>query len=195
MNRFGAKYKKQLFEQEIKENMTVVEFGSSAGFLLKEFCCKEKVGIEINDVARKAAERNGIQSVKYAEDLPDDYADIIISTSVLEHVESPLAELKKLYPKLKEGGKLVFHVPFEVSNQEYCRSEINNHLYTWNCLHIGNLFKAAGYFVYRVELIQEMWPLDYEYIYDTYDEKLFQELCMIRGKSFDERSIKIIAFK
>lgn len=43
---------------------------------------KEKTGIEIND-----------------------YADVIISTSVLEHVENPFEILRELKDKLKDGGK------------------------------------------------------------------------------------------
>ena len=66
---------------------------------------KEKTGIEINDFARAEAKKLGINSVKNIRDIPDDYADVIISTSVLEHVENPFEILRELKDKLKDGGK------------------------------------------------------------------------------------------
>lgn len=40
---------------------------------------------------------------------------------------------------------------YESCETEYYRSELNNHLFTWNCLTLGNLFKAAGFFVLSVK--------------------------------------------
>lgn len=87
----------------------------------------------------------GIYSVGTSDEIEDKCADIIILTSVWEHVKNPLNELKKLCRILKENGRIVFHVPNESCDTEYQRSEVNNHLYTWNCLNIGNLFKAVGF--------------------------------------------------
>lgn len=195
LGKFGAKIKKQIFFPHIKKDMVLVEFGSGGGFLLKEFEVRERVGIEINDSARASAAEIGIKSYKYTSELPDDYADIIISTSVLEHTENPLGELRELRKKLKDGGKIVFHVPNESCEVEYQKSEINNHLYTWNCLHIGNLFKAAGFFVYSVERIQEMWPSHFFEIKEEMSEELFDAICRIAGKAFNENGCIIVAYK
>jgi 2-polyprenyl-3-methyl-5-hydroxy-6-metoxy-1,4-benzoquinol methylase len=163
--------------------------------MLDNIIAKEKIGIEINDIARKSAEKLGVKSVKHISDIEDDYADIIISTSVLEHVENPLGVLRELRGKLKENGKIVFHVPNESCNTEYTRSEINNHLYTWNCLTIGNLFKAAGFFVYKVEKIQEVWPNHYFEIEKEVSRELFETICQIGGKAYDENRCIIVAYK
>jgi hypothetical protein len=130
LGQFGGKIKSKMFQPYIKEDMTVVEFGSGGGYLLDNILAKEKIGIEINDTARKSAEEIGIKSVKNISDIKDCYADIIISTSALEHVENPLGVLRELRGKLKENGMIVFHVPNESCNTEYARSDINNHLYT-----------------------------------------------------------------
>lgn len=98
--------------------------------MLEQIKAKEKVGIEINDTARRAAKSIGVKCVKYINELSENFADIIISTSVLEHVENPLGVLRELRGKLKNGGKIVFHVPNESCDTEYARSEGNNHLYT-----------------------------------------------------------------
>lgn len=195
MGEFGAKIKAKMFEKYICPTDTVVEYGSGGGYLLNQINAKTKIGIEINASARKNAEMLGIYSVSTSEEIDDEYADIIISTSVLEHVESPLIELKKLYRILKGNGKIVFHVPNESCDTEYQRSEVNNHLYTWNCLNLGNLFKAAGFFVYSVEKVQEVWPKHYEKIYDELSDALFEDLCVIGGKAFDECRCIIVAYK
>lgn len=192
---FGAKIKAGMFQPHIKSDMAVVEFGSGGGYLLQQINAKEKIGIEINDAARKAAKAIGIESVKNISDIPDDYADIIISTSVLEHTENPLGILRELYGKLREGGKIVFHVPNESCDTEYVRSERNNHLYTWNCLNLGNLFKAAGYFVYSVQKVQEVWPDHYFDIAREVSPELFDSICRIGGRAFDENRCIIVAYK
>lgn len=195
MGMFGAKIKVSMFQPYIKSDMTVVEFGSGGGYLLQQIDAREKVGIEINDAAREAAEAIGIKSVKNISDVSDNYADIIISTSVLEHTENPLGILRELYGKLKEGGKIVFHVPNESCDTEYIRSEVNNHLYTWNCLNLGNLFKAAGYFVYSVQKVQEVWPKNYYQIAREVSPELFESICTIGGRAFDENRCIIVAYK
>lgn len=175
--------------------MVIVEFGSGGGYLLNNLDAKEKIGIEINDTAREKAKKLGIRSVKYIDDIPDDYVDVIISSSVLEHVESPLTALKQLRNKLKDGGKAIFYVPNESCDTEYQRSEINYHLYTWNCLTLGNLFKAAGYFVYSVKKVQEVWPKHYSTIEQQVSHELFEAICEIGGRAFDENRCMIVAIK
>lgn len=172
-----------------------MEFGSGGGYLLKNIIAREKLGIEINDAARASAAEMGIKSVKYVSELPDGYADIIISSSVLEHVENPLGVLRELRGKLKDGGQIVFHVPNESCDTEYVRSEINNHLYTWNCLTLGNLFKAAGYFVHSVQKVQEIWPKHYLEIEKEISPQFFETICEIGGRAFDANRCIIVAYK
>lgn len=195
MGEFGGEISARMFQPYIMEDSIVVELGSGGGYLLKNIVAKEKMGIEINDTARNIAEKNGIKSVKYVGDVMDNYADVIISTHVLEHVENPLGILKELYKKLKDGGKIVFYVPNESCDVEYTRSEINNHLYTWNCLTLGNLFKAAGYFVHYVRKVQEKWPDNYSEIYQEVSPELFEAICNINGKAYDENNCIIVAYK
>lgn len=195
MGMFGGRVKAALFRPFIEPNMTVVEFGGGGGYLLDNINAKEKINIEINDSARIEAEKIGIKSVKNISDINDNYADIIISTSVLEHVENPFEVVKELHYKLKDNGKIVFHVPNESCDTEYCRSDVNNHLYTWNCLTIGNLFKAAGYFVYSVQKVQEVWPKNYLEIEQQVSSEVFEMICDIAGKAFDENRCIIVAYK
>lgn len=195
MGKFGGKVKVRIFEKYIKEDMTVIEFGSGGGYLLANICAREKIGIEINDAAREAVQNMGIHSVKNINDISDEYVDIIISTSVLEHVDNPLDALKLLRRKLKSDGMAVFHVPNESCDKQYERSDINNQLYTWNCMTLGNLFKAAGYFVHRVEVFQGMWPEHFLEIEREVSPELFDTLDKIAGKAFEEKYCIIVAYK
>lgn len=195
LGEFGAEIKAKIFQPYIKKDMTVIEFGSGGGYLLNCLQANEKIGIEINDIARLEAEKIGINSVKNIDDIPDNFADIIISSHALEHVENPFGVLCELRKKLKENGKAVFHVPNESCDTEYERSEINNHLYTWNCLTLGNLFKAAGYFVYSVQKVQEVWPKNFLQISKEVSSELFEALCEIGGKAAEESRCIIVAYK
>ena len=195
IGKFGAEIKVNMFKPYITKDMTVVEYGSGGGYLLNLIDARVKLGIEINDSARAEAEALGIKSVAKIDDVADEFADVIISTSVLEHVENPFEAIKKLRSKLKNGGKIVFHVPNESCETEYRRSDINNHLYTWNCLNIGNLFKAAGYFVYSVERVQEVWPKNYMQLHEQVSDELFAELCYLGGRTFQENRCIIVAYK
>ncbi len=52
---FGGRVKAGLFHPYIKEDMTVIDFGSGGGYLLENITAREKIGIEVNDAAREAA--------------------------------------------------------------------------------------------------------------------------------------------
>lgn len=195
MGMFGGKISARRFQPYIKKDAVVVELGSGGGYLLNNIAAKEKVGIEINDRAREEAQKAGVRSVKWVDDIPDNYADVIISTHVLEHVENPLGILRDLHQKLKDNGKIIFYVPNESCDTEYSRSEVNNHLYTWNCLTLGNLFKAAGFFVRSVKKVQETWPDNYEQVEKEISPELFEALCNIGGKAFNNNNCMIIAEK
>lgn len=192
---FGGKYKSKIFKPYVGKNDVVVEFGSGGGYLLANLDAKEKVGIEINDSARVCSKDQGIRAVKYSKELPDGFADVIISTHALEHTENPLEELRILHSKLKEEGKIVFHVPNEPSSKEYKKNDFNNHLYSWNPLTLGNLFKSAGFFVYKIERIVGAWPMGYESISQSVSQEEFDFLVKMEGHFSDENSILIVAYK
>lgn len=154
---FGGRENLFKFKKFIKPGSKVLEFGCGGGFLLSNIECGEKIGIEINPFARENAAKLGINATENAASVPDDWADYIISDNVLEHTFCPLDELKKLRPKLKKGGKLIFVIPHEFE-MDYVEKDINQHLYTWNALCAGNLFTLAGFRVLNIEKLKYLWP-------------------------------------
>lgn len=131
----------------------VAEFGSGSGYLLEALVAKEKWAVELNDIARyfmKETHFSISHVLKYPEDLPDGYFDIIFSIFVLEHVECPIQELRTLKKKLKCGGRLVVGVKNEGDMHEKHPGgsqpgNIHNHIWTWNEMEIANTVVAAGF--------------------------------------------------
>ena len=62
-------------------------------------------------------------------------------------------------------------------------------------MNIGNLFKAAGYFVYSVSNIQEVWPKHFLEVEKEVSSALFEVICEIGGKAEGKNSCLIIGYK
>lgn len=192
---FSANFKYPIFSKHVKGTDVLVDYGCGGGWLLEKFGNVEKIGIDINDSAREACKMRGINTVKYIANIKDEYADVVISSSTISHVENPLGELRELYKKIKPGGKAVFQVASECGDVEYVRSDINNMIYTWNRLNLGNLFKTAGFFIRSVESIDSAYPEKYESIRTDVGEDLFRYLCNIEGIIKGIRTNLIVAEK
>lgn len=183
------------FEKYINKDDIVIEFGSGGGYLLNIIEAKEKIGIEINKYARENASRLGIKSVENIDEIVDSYADIIISTHALEHVDEPLKTIKQLKEKLKENGKIVFMVPYQGSCYEYVKNDINNELYNWNCITLGNLFKRAGFFVKCVKRVLNQLPPEFIEILEETGEATIDVITALYSQYSKSESILILAEK
>lgn len=192
---FGGIVELNKFSSLITPNDAVLEFGCGGGYLLKNLQCKKKIGIEINPSARENAEEFGLTVFGNIADVPDDFADVVISNHVLEHVDNPINTLQNLYNKIKHNGRLVFVVPHEKSCHNWSPSDINQHLYTWNPMTLGNLFQRAGYKIVSVERIWHKWPSRFDTMYRILGKKLFHFLCIIEAIRTNTVQIKVIARK
>lgn len=193
---FGGWANQSIFRDYISSDSRVLDFGCAGGFLLKGLNCSKKVGVETNPSAVEVARKNGIEVFNRAEDIPDEYVDVIISNNVLEHTLQPLEELKLLYRKLRAGGKIVFVVPCESIRMSYRPNDINHHLYSWSPMSIGNLFTEAGFSVLESKPYMRKWPPAYRLIAKVGGRKLFELACSIYGRL--ERSwlqVRIVAEK
>jgi SAM-dependent methyltransferase len=184
------------FREFIAPTDTVVDLGSGGGFLLRNIICAKKLGVEINPMARRESAQNaGIDSVERPDDLPDRFADVIVSNHALEHMPSPLDVLKAMLPKLKPGGKLVLVVPCEPPQQEWDPNDINKHLFTWNPMTLGNLISLAGYRVVKVEAIQHQWPPDFVQVYERLGEDGFHAACREHARKNGNYQIRVVAVR
>jgi SAM-dependent methyltransferase len=191
---FGAIVDRFKFDKFIKPSDCVIDFGCGGGYMLKALTCADKIGIEVNDVARQFALKNGIRTVKDAAEIEDEWADVIVSDNALEHTLCPFIELRKLFGKLKTGGRMVFVVPHEKRNP-WKENDRNQHLYTWSPMCAGNLFTAAGFKVDEISSIA-LWPPFHDTIKKYLGLKLFYligKICTaLSGKWYQ---IRVVATK
>jgi SAM-dependent methyltransferase len=158
IGRFGGWANVTKFSKYIRPTMKVADFGCGCGYLLANINCKEKLGVEINPVARAEAERSGIRTVAFTSDIEDGWADVIVSNHALEHCRHPLQELQALLPKLVPGGFAVFVVPCEAIKSRYKRSDPDHELYSWSPMTLANLFAEAGFTVVESKAYIHHWP-------------------------------------
>ena len=107
---FGGWADQIKFIDYISSNDTVLDFGCGGGFLLRNLKCARKIGVEVNLHAAACAQINGIEVYSNTKAVPDDCVDVVISHHVLEHTLNPLQELKILFNKLRNRGKIIFVV-------------------------------------------------------------------------------------
>jgi SAM-dependent methyltransferase len=191
--KFGAIADRFKFDPYIREHDAVLEFGCGGGYLLNAIPASVKMGIEINDHARLVASQSDIDVVANISEVPDHFADVLISNHVLEHVHSPYEVLSKLRAKIKKGGRSVFVVPHQGPDEKYRPDDINMHLYTWNPLTLGNLFASTGYDVLQVDTIRHRWPPGFWRIYNTFGLQVFHALSRIYAYLRKSYQIRVVS--
>jgi len=125
---------------------TVFEYGVGTALNLRHLRCARRVGYDISEAAADVCGQYGIEHVGDLNQLEDQRFDVVLCHHVLEHVPQPLRTLETLRGLVATGGRLILYVPLE-SGRRYRRyrpDDPNHHLFSWNCLTLGNLVTAAG---------------------------------------------------
>jgi SAM-dependent methyltransferase len=179
---FGGWANVTKFQPLIAAHHNVVDFGCGGAYLLRNLSCAGKLGIEVNEAARRAALANGIAVVPSADDAPREWADVVISNHALEHCLHPLRELAALVPVLKRGGRMVFVVPCETPRMRYRAGDISRHLYSWSPACLGNLFAEAGLVVEQCKPYVHKWPPGARHIARLGGRTVFDLACRAYGR-------------
>lgn len=137
----------------------VGDLGAGGGHILATLNVSGRVAIEINPHARAlmsvAYPDAAIHAVPYIEDVADDSLDLLYSTSVIEHLECPLTELRAAAAKVKVGGRIIVGIKNEGVQVGRVwtdpAKDIDMHLYTWAPQMLANLLYSAGFRVDRVD--------------------------------------------
>ena len=192
---FGGWANLTKFNNYIKPNDSVLDFGCGGGYLLDNIVCAKKAGIEINNEAAQVAKEKGIDVYTNVKDVPNDSFDVIISNHALEHVMNPLQELTDLFLKLKNGGKVVIVIPCETIKNDYRPDDKNHHLFSWGPMTLGNLLSEAGFQVMESKPYIHKWPPKYKSIARLGGRLLFEMACYLYGRiertSYQVRAVGI----
>ena len=178
---FGGWANLTKFAKYCEPSFSVLDFGCGGGYLLAKLECREKVGIEVNPAARSQATAVGIRVYASAAEVPDEWADLIISNHALEHCLHPLKELRELVLKLKPRARIVIVVPCESVLRRYRPNDVNHHLYSWSPMNLANLLEEAGYVVEESKAFIHKWPPGHRLIRSIGGRYLFEVACRAYG--------------
>lgn len=130
----------------LRSNQTLLDAGCGATLaLLKKYAglASFAVGVDLVTPSEKPTARSGI-TVGDLSALPfrDGAFDIVVSRSVVEHLENPEAVFREVARTLKSGGKVIFTTP----NRYYYSSLIAWIIpFRWKDLYMRRVFGDEGY--------------------------------------------------
>lgn len=192
----GGVLNKFKFEHYIRPSDVVLDFGCGGGFLLNNLACARRLGIEISPFARQNAEQLGIQVFSSYAEVPDGSVDVIISNHAFEHVQNPFEVLQGLHAKLRVGGKIAIVVPCEQPHElnfSYRPDDVNQHLYTWCPMSLGNLVTHAGYAVLEAQPLQHQWTPDFLTAYRSEPLEQYHARCREFAQNNGNVQVRVVA--
>ncbi|OGK11887.1 hypothetical protein A2954_05905 [Candidatus Roizmanbacteria bacterium RIFCSPLOWO2_01_FULL_37_12] len=193
---YGVQQDIWMYEPFIKNDDKVLDFGCGGGYMLERLNCGSKFGVDINSQARREAEKKRIKVFETLDDLPDGIKfNVIFSHHTLEHVDNPIQILKSLRKYLKKGGLIIVTVPIDDwrNEKKFKPEDVNQHLFTWTPLLLGNLFTHSGYKIKEIKIIERAWiPLSRIY-YRIIPKLFYNFFSMLWSKLVLSRQIRIIA--
>jgi SAM-dependent methyltransferase len=192
---FGGRANKFMFDVHIAPSDVVLDFGCGGGFLLKNLDCREKLGVEINPIARTYC--NDIQGINCFESLAsvdDGSIDVVISSHCLEHTTTPFDLVSELFNKLKIGGKIVIVVPLDSRRYRWRPQDVNNHLYSFSPMNLGNILQGVGFQDIKTELVLHKWIPGYRKVDRIFGLNTFHKLSWLYGRFINQRYVQVKGF-
>jgi SAM-dependent methyltransferase len=101
-------------------------------------------GFDLSPFAREFCRRKGIRVFDSMADVPGAEYQYVLSSHVLEHVDTPLDSVKEMRRVCRPGGVLLLVVPWERHRPSTFDPDRDAHLYTWNFRTLNNLVLRAG---------------------------------------------------
>ena len=153
-----------------KDNLSILDIGSAAGFFLKaakdyevkkDYKIKKLKGIEISEFAAEYCKTNFSIDVivsSFEEAEIDEKFNIITSWFFIEHLMNPIDELKKIYMMLNEGGVFAMSVPsffgpmFRFSREQWIKSHPTDHRIDLSPYSAKKILKAVGFKKIKIKI-------------------------------------------
>ncbi len=182
-----------MFEPYIHPEASVLDFGCGGGYLLAQIDCGRRTGVEINPAAQAVAREQGLEVHENVRSIVGELFDVVISNHALEHAIDPLQEVLALRAVLRPGGRMVLVTPFE-RNSSWRSDDINQHLFTWSPMNLGNLVARAGLRIESAEVIHHRFPPRSQALYRLFGPKAFHYLCLFWGRFYTSvTQVRVVA--
>lgn len=192
LGEFGGRANKFMFEKHIAPTDVVLDFGCGGGFLLKNLECRKKIGVEINPVAREYCNKvSEITCYESLEFVADESVDTVISSHCLEHTPNPFEIVSSLADKLKPKGTIIIVVPLDSYRYRWEPGDINNHLYSFSPMNLGNILQGAGFIDIVTEPVLHKWVPGFQTIDRIFGMKTFHLLSRIYGRFINKHYVQV----
>jgi len=195
----GRKYQTRYFLPFCSNEKALLDFGCGDGTLLRGLPAAKRYGVDLNPACREkirslnSSLETPIHVFETLMDIADNCMDVAISNHCLEHDPDPLGSLKDIRRVLKPEGQLVLVVPFDDWRQRGHRrwrsEDLEQHLFTWSPLNLGNLLTAAGFRVRQVRLCSTAWSPKFFWIHRIAGELVFTIACRLFSRVKQRREI------
>jgi SAM-dependent methyltransferase len=140
----------------------VLDFGCSDGSVLEALPARWRAGVEVNPFSRALARERGLDVRASLEEFSGATFDRVVSCHCLEHVEDPSGTLRHLAQALAPGGRLVLNLPMndcrDRGQRRWRPDDMNQHLFAWTPMTLGNLLAATGYRPLEVRVHKYLYP-------------------------------------
>ena len=195
LGQLGGFYDNYKYVPYIRKDDHVLDFGCGGGYILNALKVIHRFGVEPNEVAREECNSKGLNVSEGLKNYSLDTFDIIYSNHVFEHLDSPLETAINLGTYLKKNGLLIITVPNEC-NVKYVPNNIDQHIYTWSEINLGNLLYRAGFEVVEVKTIKFRWTPRFTWIHKIFGIGAFKVFCYINAIiHFDRKEVMAIGRK
>jgi SAM-dependent methyltransferase len=189
---FGGRINIFMFQKHISPAEVVLDFGCGGGFLLKNLDCGDRIGVEINPEARRYCQQvNGITCHQSLESIPDESVDVVISSHCLEHTTNPCELVTLLYGKLKVNGKIIIVVPLDSYHYRWAPNDVNNHLYSFSPMNLGNILQAAGFSEIKTNPVLHKWVPGFKKVEKLVGSQIFHQLSWLYGTLINKRYVQV----
>lgn len=153
-NRFLVRRKIWKFIYEnLKQNNKydiIVDVGGGKSPYKKMFSYSKYIILDIEN--RTNSDDVVITDLNSQINLPDDFADLVLMTEVLEHLHNPGKALREIYRILKKDGRLILTTP-----HVWMFHEEPNDFFRYTPYSLDLLLKNAGFNKFKIEQSNSFW--------------------------------------
>ena len=107
------KYLLSLVSSRAKKDETIIDFGAGLGTFARELA---KNGYRVHCIEQDSRQTKsiiaaGLPVSRSLDDIDENTVDYLYTLNVLEHIEDDMEMLRRIYNKIRPGGKLLIYVP------------------------------------------------------------------------------------